>query len=400
MQLNLNILIVHEVSYLKKVVYEYQDFAERLASRGHNVSVVDYDATGDYKYKKVSCSRTGTGTVTLENTPYLNLPLVKYISGRFNYKKLLKKKLENKEVDIVFLYSVFINGTNTIRLCKKYNIPVIYRVLDVYHKIRMNIFMFLPLYIGEQFIYRNADVICLINKKMISYVEKLAGKGNIRSLELLTHGVDTDFFTRREKDRELMEKYDIRPEDRVALFLGTTYVFSGLDVIIANFDKLKEICPTFKLIVVGGGDLDEKLQAMVKKNAQEKEIILTGVRPYDEVPRFLSLADITFNSFSINDITRDIIPIKILQYLACGKPVVSTPIKDVVSLFPEKQSGILYHDIEDKEGYIKLLGETINNDNLLKELSDNAIKHISNFSVNKRIEELEKLFLRTINNSK
>ena len=39
----MKIAIIHEVSYLSKPVYEYQDFAERLASLGHEVTVFDFD---------------------------------------------------------------------------------------------------------------------------------------------------------------------------------------------------------------------------------------------------------------------------------------------------------------------------------------------------------------------
>ena len=38
----MKILWCHEVSYLDKPVYEYQDFPERLAARGHKVEVIDF----------------------------------------------------------------------------------------------------------------------------------------------------------------------------------------------------------------------------------------------------------------------------------------------------------------------------------------------------------------------
>src|SRR5690348_8357097 len=100
----LRVLLIHEVSYTKKVVYEYQLFPELLASRGHEVTVMDYDDSGDHVYQKRKYSKTGVGEITLENTPYVNLPVLKYITGRINHKKLIKEKLRNKEFDVVFLY--------------------------------------------------------------------------------------------------------------------------------------------------------------------------------------------------------------------------------------------------------------------------------------------------------
>jgi len=393
----MNILIVHEVSYEKKVIYEYQEFAERLSTRGHKVFVIDFDENGTSKYKKITLSRTGHGNVELENIPFLDLPILKYLSGRLNYKKLLRKKLKETKIDVVFLYSVFINGTNTIRICKNFNIPVIYRVLDVYHIIRRNVFMFIPLLIGEKFIFRNADTVCVTNQKMVAYVEKMARRKSVKETIVLQHGVDTTFFKKLKRDPVLAKNYFITKEDKVALFLGTTYNFSGLDIIVENYNKLKKIYPHVKLVIVGGGEQDHKLQNLIAYYHLEHEVILTGMQSYAEIPRYISLADVAFNPFIINNITRDIVPIKILQYLACGKPVICSPLPDVVRLFPEQKSGVLYCNINKPDEFISLMGNTLRDDELQKNLSKNAIQFIKKkFSLDSQVLKLEKILKNAV----
>src|SRR5438270_6112678 len=39
----MNILVLHEIDYLKKVVYEVHDIPELLAARGHDVTFIDYE---------------------------------------------------------------------------------------------------------------------------------------------------------------------------------------------------------------------------------------------------------------------------------------------------------------------------------------------------------------------
>jgi UDP-galactopyranose mutase len=56
-----------------------------------------------------------------------------------------------------------------------------------------------------------------------------------------------------------------------------------------------------------------------------------GSKTYDELPTYLSGWDIALMPFAINESTRFISPTKTPEYLAAGKPVISTPIKDVVS---------------------------------------------------------------------
>jgi UDP-galactopyranose mutase len=55
-----------------------------------------------------------------------------------------------------------------------------------------------------------------------------------------------------------------------------------------------------------------------------------GQQSYDDLPSFISGWDVCLLPFAINDATRYISPTKILEYMACGRPSVSTPIKDVV----------------------------------------------------------------------
>jgi len=55
-----------------------------------------------------------------------------------------------------------------------------------------------------------------------------------------------------------------------------------------------------------------------------------GQRRYDELPSFLAGWDVCLMPFALNASTRFISPTKTLEYLAAGKPVVSTAVRDVV----------------------------------------------------------------------
>src|SRR5690606_2154956 len=55
-----------------------------------------------------------------------------------------------------------------------------------------------------------------------------------------------------------------------------------------------------------------------------------GQQPYAKLPEFLAGWDVCLLPFALNEATRFISPTKTLEYMAAGKPVVSTPIQDVV----------------------------------------------------------------------
>jgi len=58
-----------------------------------------------------------------------------------------------------------------------------------------------------------------------------------------------------------------------------------------------------------------------------------GLQRYEALPHLMSHWDVCLLPFALDETTRFISPTKTLEYLAGGKPVVSTPIRDVVSLY-------------------------------------------------------------------
>ncbi|MBA2597300.1 MAG: glycosyltransferase [Chloroflexia bacterium] len=62
-------------------------------------------------------------------------------------------------------------------------------------------------------------------------------------------------------------------------------------------------------------------------------IVRFGQQAYRDLPSFLAAFDIALMPFARNYATRAISPTKTLEYLAGGKPVISTPIADVIDLY-------------------------------------------------------------------
>jgi len=60
-----------------------------------------------------------------------------------------------------------------------------------------------------------------------------------------------------------------------------------------------------------------------------------GKQEYKDLPAFLRAFDVAMMPFALNESTRFISPTKTLEYMAAHKPIVSTPVRDVVSLYGE-----------------------------------------------------------------
>ena len=76
-------------------------------------------------------------------------------------------------------------------------------------------------------------------------------------------------------------------------------------------------------------------------------ITYPGPATYEQLPDYLSGWDVALMPFAINDATKFIRPTKTPEYLAAGKPVVSTPVRDVIRHYGRLQ-GVMIAAIADE----------------------------------------------------
>ncbi|MBQ5777189.1 MAG: glycosyltransferase, partial [Oscillospiraceae bacterium] len=100
--------------------------------------------------------------------------------------------------------------------------------------------------------------------------------------------------------------------------------FVGMLQECIDYDKIEYLaneCPDWSIVLVGkplpGVNLD-----YLKKY---ENIYFLGMKKYDELPAYLQRFDVCLNIFRDGNLSRDVSPLKFYEYLATGKPVVSTP---------------------------------------------------------------------------
>jgi glycosyltransferase involved in cell wall biosynthesis len=74
--------------------------------------------------------------------------------------------------------------------------------------------------------------------------------------------------------------------------------------------------------VLIGPDYDRSLTN--SRIANVKNIHWLGVRPYPQLPQYLKYFDVAIIPFKLNEITHSTSPVKLFEYMAAGKPVVTT----------------------------------------------------------------------------
>jgi glycosyltransferase involved in cell wall biosynthesis len=400
----MNILIIHEIDWLKKVIYEPHHLAELFSMKGHNVFVIDCREPDT----KSLIDGFHTSTITNFNRVYKNASITLFrlpsllIKGlnRATYflacKKVIKKIVKENKIDIIWLYGLASNGIQSVKVAKEFNLPIIQRQLDVSHElVRVPLLKQLTKKC-EKFVTSNVSKVLCSARPLIDYTIEMGAKE--KNVEYFPLGFDPQTFKPMAKDQHLAHKLGISDNDKVILFVGTIYEFSGLENIIQNFETIKSKVKEIKFLIVGGGPNFEKIKSLVNKKKLKSDVILTNFKPQHEIPKFISLADVCINSFEINKITDRIIPIKILEYLACGKPVLSTPLKGTIDLLPKEDFGIIYSPYD---SFVENLSELLTNTEKLEELGNKGLDYVvKNHDWNILAESLLKKFENLVDNKK
>jgi glycosyltransferase involved in cell wall biosynthesis len=167
-------------------------------------------------------------------------------------------------------------------------------------------------------------------------------------------------------------------------FIGALYNWIDVDLIC----RIAEVHPEYSVLLVG--------PVAAESNQLEKysNIVTVGAKPYGILPSYLSNIDVCIIPFKLNDITLASNPIKMYEYLAAGKPVVSTALPEVL-----KVASDLVYVSKDEVDFIKKIEMAILE---LEHNNDTSVTARMNFarknSWESRVEVMEKFLHELVTN--
>ena len=127
---------------------------------------------------------------------------------------------------------------------------------------------------------------------------------------------------------------------------------------------------------------------------KEDNIHYLGMKSYNELPHYLKAFDIAMMPFELNDATKYISPTKTLEYMAAGKPIISTKITDVVTDYSTCVN--LIETADDFCEAITILSDKNSHDSFLEEY-DEILKKTSWDATAKQMKLLIKNLQNEIN---
>ena len=127
------------------------------------------------------------------------------------------------------------------------------------------------------------------------------------------------------KIRSIVDKYNLK-SGKTLIYLGTLIKTRDPFFLFKIIKNLIKEDPEIKLLVVGEGKNPEDMidyKKYVEVNQLQNNVVFTGRVPRKEVPSYLAAADIGISQFPPNPILKMNSPIKLMEYMNAGLPVVA-----------------------------------------------------------------------------
>ncbi len=213
-----------------------------------------------------------------------------------------------------------------------------------------------------------------------------------KKLVVAHNGVDLERFEISETLEQLRSELGLPHDKKIVCYSGNTYRGRGIEILIDAAEKYKDL----HFLVVGGLDEDNIVYKRAAEFRSIQNFQLTGFVEHSSVPKFLKASDILVIPYSDKVTIRGgtkaaafTSPIKLFEYMAAGKPILSSSIPSITEIIEDGKTASLFEPGNFDDFCLKLEG-LIKNPGLAKTLSENASYKVLEYTWEARVRKILK----------
>jgi len=344
----MRILATQETDWQSRNPIIHHRLLEWLSTHGADVSVIDYDIDWASKagplmqrrqefagiHKYFSDSR-----IRLVRPGMIRLGPIARLSWLFGNWRELRGIFRRAKPDVVVAYGIS-NALLTLAASRAAGRPFVYHVMDALHTHAESAPVRLVARLIESLTMRGADRVIVVSQGLARYAAGMGAPAD--RLTVIPIGVRR-IAADPEAGARARAQLAVGEGEVLLLFVGWQYAFSGLRELVTDFARRGREVPWLRVAIVGRGDLYEELQQVRKASGLERQIIMTGQLPVDEVGPLIEAADFGLLPAHRNETMEHLVPTKVVEYMEHGKAVLATRLPGLEAEFPGLP-GILYID--------------------------------------------------------
>ena len=192
---------------------------------------------------------------------------------------------------------------------------------------------------------RYSDQSLSVAKRILAYTKSMVKGADEAKVTIVDGGVDTEkFHPDGLRGKTVRSRLGFDSGELLVGYVGTFQPWHGLDALMAAVEVLARELPNLRLVLVG--PYSGLVQEDAKSMGIDGKCLFTGPVPYDEVPGYVNACDVMVAPY---DPSRTPIrasrgigsPLKVLEYMACAKPVVTTDLEPTNGIRDISKAAIL-----------------------------------------------------------
>lgn len=275
------------------------------------------------------------------------LPLGDQVDVVLGLRRRLDELVGRLRPDLVHAHSPALNGLAAMGAARRAGLPFCYEIRAFWEdaavdhgtttegSLRYRLTRAL-----ETHVVRGADAVFTIAEGLR---DDLIARGTpVDKITLIPNAVDARRFAMlHERDAELERELGL-DGCFVVGFLGSFYRYEGLTLLLDAASALKTSLPRLRVLLVGGGPEEERLHEQASALGLDDTVRFVGRVPHDQIERYYSLVDLlAFPRLSMR-LTELVTPLKPLEAMAMGKPVLASDVGGHRELIRHEGTGILF----------------------------------------------------------
>jgi glycosyltransferase involved in cell wall biosynthesis len=187
----------------------------------------------------------------------------------------------------------------------------------------------------DAWVFSRADHILCVSR-VLADEARLRGARS-ESVHVLPNAIDPNRFRSPKPEQSLRSRLGL--QDSIVIgHVGLFYRWDRLDVLIEVVRSVRDRHPDIKVLLVGDGPEIENLKQIAFRLGMEREVILPGPVPRDDVPAYIDAMDICVlpdsNAFGS--------PIALFEFMAMGKPCLVPDLGPMRDVIDDNATGIMF----------------------------------------------------------
>lgn len=185
-------------------------------------------------------------------------------------------------------------------------------------------------------------------------------------------------FQGRKSDFRHMLKFD----GKIIISAGRLVSWKGFEALIELMPKLKEKFGSIKLLIVGSGPLEKKLEQIVEKKKLSDVVSLTGALTQDVLFKYIRMSDVFVLNTNYEGLSH-----QLLEVMGIGTPIITTDVGGNPELIAHEKNGLLV-SYNDKNALYENIVRMLNDQNLSERLARNAKATLKKFNPDDMVTQL------------